>query len=881
MPTSRLGQVLAAILVLVLGATGFASLSNAISLDKINQALAGLGTPAAPVATPLPVPDQAGGGMVEDPGLVDVAPTPSEVLLFPTISDTLVLSPDALTFQVRLHNPLTATAASLEAQLFIVQAGNGTVLSPGLTSQPARLENLEPEQTASLAVQFAQDTSLPASGKYAGWLLVSSEQLTPLSQPVNVFITRPDAAIQYRLSGAEAPAILISGVDNLPCLVDTLCQGPNVGVSWQPYQLSLWEQELQSVPYVLLSSELANPLSGETGWLEVSEPGGVTRPDAPLAVTLNVRGIRSPGEYQGTLSILFPQTQTRETLAVTARLRHSMYLPFLVITAGAVVAGFLLRIGTSADKSVSYQKVVLRMLQERLRRLPLRRGDLIWREIDGYLLQAEALLRLPDLEAAKDFLKKASDKLQSAEGSGDDLNKVKQEVEKVMLGREAAPASAKAARSAEVQAAVRDLLAKNPQVFEEAHRDLANGQLAEVDKIVDEFNAVLSRRTLQPAAPPAQLAQNLEVLGADWGQDVRSESHIELLPQGGPQPPAEESGGDHSLRLQTGQPVTFHVKVNGKPWDKPFIWQVWRMSGIDKKLNDADQEAVQFMFTPKAEELGVYPQQCRVIANSATIEPRPLDFTLYLPYTVKVDPGRLVSVKDALWLSLDPAPPASPQITWYVIPPGALPLSARSGAVTQPRQIEELPYYPDAIGEYRFLARRGDEWVASVAIKVGPSLLQQELGRYRRSAWLATAGWAAVAGISGLTYINAKLSTFGSGLDYLLALAWGLGVGTVTTPSEGVKESIQRFFSPAAGAGSSERRDVEPKPASSTLGAGKAVPNFVKQTYGSAKAIATSFDLALVPDLLDAGDEELIYKQDPEPTADAKNVTEVKVFINR
>lgn len=879
MPTSRLGQVLAAILVLVLGATGFASLSNAISLDKINQVLAGLDTQVLPTATPLGVPDQVGGGTVEEPGLSESSAAASDVLLFPTISDTLVLSPDALTFQVRLHNPLTETAASLETQLFIVQTGDGTALSPGLSSQPARLETLEPGQTASLALQFAQDVQLPASGKYAGWLIVRSEQLTPLSQPVNVFITRPDAAIQYRLSSADEPAILISGVDHLPCLVDYLCKGPNLCVSWQPYQLFLWEQELQSVPYVLVSSELANPLSGETGWLEISQPSGLTQSDEPLPLTLNVRGIRNPGEYQGTLSIFFPQTQTQETLAVTARLRHSMYLPFLVITAGAVVAGFLLRIGTSADKSVSYQKVVLRMLQERLRRLPLRRSDLIWREIDGYLLQAEALLRLPDLEAARDFLKKASDKLQSAEGSGEDLNKIKEEVDKVMLSREVVPASAKAARTAEVQNAVRDLLARNPQVFEEAHRDLANGQLAEVDKIVDEFNAILARQNLQPSAPPAQLAHNLEALGADWGRDVPRESHIELLPQGGPQPPAAESGGDHSLRLQTGQEVTFHVKMNGKPFEKPFTWQVWRMSGTDTKLYEVEKE-VQFTYTPQADELGVYPQQCRVIARSGSIEPRPLDFALYLPYTVKVDPGRLVSVKDALWLSLDPAPPASPQITWHVIPP-----AARPGAAVQPRQIDALPYYPDAIGEYRFLAKREEQWVASVVIKVGPSLLQQELGRYQRSAWLATAGWAAVAGISGLTYISAKLNTFGSGLDYLLALAWGLGVGTVTTPNEGLKESIQRFFNPASGGGSSERSDVEPKPAGGTpgpgAGAGKAIPNFVKQTYGSAKAIATSFDLALVPDVLDARDEELIYKQDPEPTADAKNVTEVKVFIDR
>jgi hypothetical protein len=148
---SRGGQVIAAVLVILLGITGYASLSNTISLNEINQVLAGLEAQNAATATPLSLPEGAGGGVVEGAGagaaLAPGGQEQPEIVLFPTTSDTLLLSAEALAFLVRLHNPLSDTADSLEVQLFIVQGKDGTALSPGLASQPARLEALGPGET--------------------------------------------------------------------------------------------------------------------------------------------------------------------------------------------------------------------------------------------------------------------------------------------------------------------------------------------------------------------------------------------------------------------------------------------------------------------------------------------------------------------------------------------------------------------------------------------------------------------------------------------------------------------------------------------------------------------------------------------------------------
>ena len=860
MLTSRWGQVIAAILVLILGATGYASLSNAISLDKINQALAGLEAQGASTA----VPDQSGGGVVEgesdEAGAALSGQVQSEVLLFPTISDTLVLSPDALAFQVRLHNPLTETSASLAVQLFIVQAEDGTPLSPGLASQAAQSGALEAEQTISLAVQFAADTQLPASGEYRGWLLVSSEQLTPISRPVSVFISRPGAAIQYRLSAADSPAVVISGVRLAPCFWKQVCDA-GWNFNWQPYQLSLWEQNLQSVSYVLLPSELANQVSGETGRLEISAPAGQTNLDAPTAVTLKVSDIRSPGVYQGTLTILFPETRQQETLAVTAQLRDMLLWPFLVIALGAGLAGWLLRVGTRARESVNFQKVVLRMIQGRLRSLPFKPEHQARRKAEQKLLEAELTLRLGDVARAVVLLDEVSADVARLEDGWQKLNQAQQltgQQMKAPAAREK-PAGREPAGPAEPVEALEGLMKDAPRLLNQAHISLARGELSNLDKNLDQLSAALSA-SLTPAA------ETLESLG-DEGLERAVDSGWRSCAIRG-QLKSDAAGGAMVVapaRLLTGQEVTFWVQ--GAAPGQLFNWQVhWFSPSGEQPLAGSEAPAATFSFTPQAEPLDEYPRRCRLTAQAEGGPTLGLDFEISLPFAIQAQPGRLVNIGEGLWLELDPplsvqdAPP-----TWHVIRPGD----------KEPRKLGALPYFPTLEGEHRFLANQAGQWVAAAVVQVRPNLLDLELKRYQWAATLSTLGWAAVAGISGLVYISAQLNAFGAGLDYLLAFAGGLGVGAAAAPKEGMKEAVQKALgiSPAPPA-------PPPPPVITTDSGEKTIPNFSKLTWAEAMVEAAKEGLGLNPDVQNPRDDQKIIDQKPKP-GKAQGITQVDVFLDQ
>jgi hypothetical protein len=630
----------------------------------------------------------------------------------------------------------------------------------------------------------------------------------------------------------------------------------------------LWEQNLQSVPYVLLSSELANPLNGETGRLEITPPAGATSPDAPSAVTLDVSAIRNPGEYTGTLTILFPDTRQQETLAITARLRDALLWPFLVIAVGAGIAGWLLRVGTRARESVNFQKVVLRMVQGRLRSLPLKPDDLARRQAERELLEAELALRMGDVAGAVAMLDKVSADVQRLEQASLQLHQAQQVVADRQAKLVAAVSEAEAreiirpagaASPMEVMLAFDGQMENLPRLLNRARSSLADGQLAEMEKTLDQVTAALALSDTPPTTLPEGMEEGLEkaALGgwASWAIRWQVE------------PPAAAS--EPALNLQTGQRVTFWV--SGAPPEETFTWQVrWLRPLKDLVLAQSETPVARFSFTPVAGPQDDYPRRCRVTALSAAELELGLDFDISQPFAAQVRPGRLVNIGEGLWLELEPEPAGqdAPPV-WYVIPPRA----------RRPQRLARLPYFPTVVGEHRFVAQRAGQWLAAAVVQVRPNLLDQELQRYRVSAWLAALAWAAVAGISGLVYISAQLNTFGSGLDYLLAFAWGLGVGAAAAPKEGLKETIQRAV------GISPAPPVPPAPPVETLppAAGseeQVIPSLVKQSWASAKAVATSLGLTLVADVADPQDHEVVWKQEPEPGV-AKGISQVKVYLDR
>lgn len=62
--------------------------------------------------------------------------------------------------------------------------------------------------------------------------------------------------------------------------------------------------------------------------------------------------------------------------------------------------------------------------------------------------------------------------------------------------------------------------------------------------------------------------------------------------------------------------------------------------------------------------------------------------------------------------------------------------------------------------------------------------------RVRFVGFTSTFVWAAIATVAGLVYIDLRLPTFGSPQDYILALAWALGLSSAAKPAENIAAGI-------------------------------------------------------------------------------------------
>ena len=89
--------------------------------------------------------------------------------------------------------------------------------------------------------------------------------------------------------------------------------------------------------------------------------------------------------------------------------------------------------------------------------------------------------------------------------------------------------------------------------------------------------------------------------------------------------------------------------------------------------------------------------------------------------------------------------------------------------------------------------------------------LERATNRFIRTTWLISAGWAFIAAVAGILYIEANAQTFGATfgdpLDYFAALAWALGVSTVIEPTG---EVIGKLLS---NLGKQEKKIALPEPA--------------------------------------------------------------------
>jgi len=182
----------------------------------------------------------------------------------------------------------------------------------------------------------------------------------------------------------------------------------------------------------------------------------------------------------------------------------------------------------------------------------------------------------------------------------------------------------------------------------------------------------------------------------------------------------------------------------------------------------------------------------------------------------------------------------------------------------------ECSYLPPRKGTYRLTAENQKEEICSLLLNIRSDPAGDARNRVARIAIIATVAWAAVATVAGLIYIQAYLPTFGSTTDYLLALAWALGLSTASRPTENFAASFFSFLNKAKDPeeGQAPPADLTNVPAGSGQPETMTVPQ-IPQTTNRKKAEDllrdTGLQAAFAPP--DAGDDWLVDSTEPQAGA--------------
>ncbi len=227
---------------------------------------------------------------------------------------------------------------------------------------------------------------------------------------------------------------------------------------------------------------------------------------------------------------------------------------------------------------------------------------------------------------------------------------------------------------------------------------------------------------------------------------------------------------DGVLILYGDESCTFSLE---KP-DGADVEAAWASKGLAKGEQKDGQYRVDVMADPD----GAYPRQHTVIALAACGE-YSIPVEVRLPYAVP-QPEDLVA-GDSLYLKALPLPgveAVQDEILWELRRGD----SGRFGPVALPFAVKR--------GHYQAVGMRGGRIVASAGLDVKWDRAAVSRVVLKHQAWLATILVAIVATIAGLAYIAWKVPTFGSPMDYILALGWAFGLSGAAAPKQGVVEAI-------------------------------------------------------------------------------------------
>jgi hypothetical protein len=128
--------------------------------------------------------------------------------------------------------------------------------------------------------------------------------------------------------------------------------------------------------------------------------------------------------------------------------------------------------------------------------------------------------------------------------------------------------------------------------------------------------------------------------------------------------------------------------------------------------------------------------------------------------------------------------------------------------------------------------------------------------------------WAAIATVAGLVYISARIPTFGSEMDYILAIAWAFGLSTVAQPTESIISGIMNRLAPdtkESESGNNEQSQNEEQNQRKTETTDKViVPGVIKEKRDDAKSKLSEAGLIAKFEPDDAGADWIVESMRPE-----------------
>ncbi len=768
-------------------------------------------------------------------------------------STELLLAANIQEVPLQIRNTMTETVTNVLVQLLVVNKVNGSSieqLSPGFTGSDT-IQAIKADETANLSIKLDQ---LPPSGKYEAWVQISSDNGKPSAMKTSLQAATYMAdsiVVRQDDSGQTAP-IVISGVNLFPGILRVAHDD-----DWDWFELRVWQDRKGAQNEVLsvLTTELSSD-EGLSGLLQAFPKWNIEKGRQALSFKLHPTDLDFPGAYHGDLVIYASDGSTGETIKVTANLRDLLLWPFLVIFIGALINGWLLRKGTkSKDKNAGFLELHIARVRDDLARITACRSRVTQkcRIIEQDLLMAEAAVAIGDYPGAKQLIQDAEAGIKALRSASIDLQAAAEKIKEREKGLAAANKNPKEIDSR---------LSRSNNILGRARIQYQHGDLDEMQATLAKLDGALKR------ASAADLADALEIF------DVPETAEgLELAERKGPRPTVVIEPGDRSvfygdeeltLRLINGGNSQYHWELSAVPAES-----------FSMTLPQGDQKV-------QVWQLGIariLPQRLRVAAIFADGHRKNIAREIEVRHRHKIITEERLVAKQPIDVKLDPDNGAAnaAELTWKA---HCLEFKTwASGGDVSDGLIFTID--PPQLGNYivEVFAANGC-LVAYQSLFVGANPFDEETKEVKQRARAVNIAWALVAAVVGLLYISARVPTFGSPMDYVLALAWALGVSAVAIPSGNIAGEIYKTITkddPLSRQGAVETQE-DPNKDEVTK---KVAPTLTDLSLEKAHEKAGKEGLTVKPEPTPANKSQMVSGQNPKAGEDLQGKTEIELTLEQ